>query len=141
MGAAYAGGAQERPQPSPPHLRQEPAQTLAGALDLRPLERVNRVIGRRSYLVGIYPNVAALIRLAGALLVKQNGRVARGPALPLGGITAAAARRVPAYGPGGGGAAGGSSKSRRWSYTHNLGLDLPTLLDSSRVRQVLASAR
>jgi hypothetical protein len=29
------GGAQERPQPPPPQLRQEPAQALAGAVELR----------------------------------------------------------------------------------------------------------
>jgi transposase-like protein len=33
---------------------------------------VNREIGRRSDLVGILPNDASAIRLAGALLIEQN---------------------------------------------------------------------
>jgi len=37
-----------------------------------PLERINREIGRRSDVVGIYPNDAALVRLAGSLLIEQN---------------------------------------------------------------------
>jgi putative transposase len=37
-----------------------------------PLERVNREIGRRSDVIGIFPNDAALLRLAGSLLIEQN---------------------------------------------------------------------
>jgi len=37
-----------------------------------PLERVNREIGRRSDVIGIFPNAASLLRLAASLLIEQN---------------------------------------------------------------------
>jgi transposase-like protein len=37
-----------------------------------PLERVNREIGRRTDVVGIFPNDRALLRLATSLVIEQN---------------------------------------------------------------------
>jgi putative transposase len=37
-----------------------------------PLERVNRELGRRTEVVGVFPEDRSLIRLAGMLLIEQN---------------------------------------------------------------------
>jgi putative transposase len=49
-----------------------PAEHWSKLRSTNPLERVNREIGRRSDVVGIFPNDASAIRLAGALLIEQN---------------------------------------------------------------------
>ena len=49
-----------------------PAEHWPKLRSTNPLERVNREIGRRTDVVGILPNDAALIRLAASLLIEQN---------------------------------------------------------------------
>ena len=49
-----------------------PAAHWSKLRSTNPLERVNREIGRRSDVVGIFPNDAAALRLSGALLIEQN---------------------------------------------------------------------
>ena len=49
-----------------------PREHWAKLRSTNPLERLNKEIARRSDVVGIYPNDAALVRLAGALLLEQN---------------------------------------------------------------------
>ena len=51
---------------------QFPAQHRAKIHSTDPLERLNGKIKRRSEVVGIFPNEAAVIRLIGALLLEQN---------------------------------------------------------------------
>ena len=49
-----------------------PSEHWSKLRSTNPLERVNREIGRRTHVVGIFPNDAALLRLAGMLLIEQN---------------------------------------------------------------------
>jgi transposase-like protein len=49
-----------------------PAEHWSKLRSTNPLERVNREIGRRSDVVGIFPNDQALLRLAASLLIEQN---------------------------------------------------------------------
>ena len=56
----------------PARLLRFPREHWTQARTTNPLERVNREIGRRTDVIGIFPNDAALIRLAGALLIEQN---------------------------------------------------------------------
>ena len=49
-----------------------PAEHWSKLRSTNPLERVNREIGRRSDVVGIFPNQESLLRLAASLLIEQN---------------------------------------------------------------------
>jgi putative transposase len=49
-----------------------PAAHRSKLRSTNPLERVNPEIGRRTDVVGVFPNDAGLLRLAGSLLIEQN---------------------------------------------------------------------
>ena len=57
-----------------------PAEHWPKLRSTNPLERFNREIGRRTDVVGIFPNDQSLVRLAGMLCIEQNDEwlVARG---------------------------------------------------------------
>ena len=97
-----------------------PAEHWSKLRSTNPLERVNREVGRRSDVVGIYPNDAALIRLAGALLIEQNDEWLVGRRyLSVESLGPCSSRRDSEAAQGGGGATGGLNQRslRRRSYT------------------------
>jgi putative transposase len=49
-----------------------PAEHWPKLRSTNPLERVNREIGRRTDVVGIFPNNRALLRLAASVVIEQN---------------------------------------------------------------------
>ncbi|HSF61825.1 MAG TPA: transposase [Gaiellaceae bacterium] len=49
-----------------------PADHWAKLRSTNPIERVNREIGRRTDVVGIFPNDRSLIRLAASVVIEQN---------------------------------------------------------------------
>jgi transposase-like protein len=49
-----------------------PAEHWPKLRSTNPLERVNREIGRRTDVVGIFPNDRALLRLAASVVIEQN---------------------------------------------------------------------
>jgi transposase-like protein len=61
-----------RGQGGPDRLRILPAAHWAKLWSTNPLERVNKEIKRRTNVVGIFPDDAAVLRLAGAVLIEAH---------------------------------------------------------------------
>ena len=70
--AAEDRRAARRGRGRPARLLRLPGRPLAQAALDQPLERVNREIGRRTDVVGIFPNDRSLIRLAASVVIEQN---------------------------------------------------------------------
>ncbi|MFQ5427117.1 MAG: transposase, partial [Gaiellales bacterium] len=62
----------EAAEEDPLAFYQFPAEHWPKLRSTNPLERVNRQIGRRTDVVGTFPNNASALRLAGALPIEQN---------------------------------------------------------------------
>ena len=69
---AVGGDARATPRATLPPSPPSPPPTGARSGRTNPLERVNKEIKRRTDVVGIFPNEAAVLRLAGAVLLEVH---------------------------------------------------------------------
>jgi hypothetical protein len=69
--ASTEPGTRQRPR-GPAGLHRVPGAALEEGLVDQHLERLNKEVKRRADVVGVFPNPAALLRLAGAVLVEAH---------------------------------------------------------------------